>query len=141
MGIRTALLFVSLLVFAAAAPVALPAGPSAARAWKLVWSDGFDGTAVNTVISMRRDDAGFAGKSAPIQIWGTTAGDCDAVWSLPATWNSGNGWRKPRKSVGTRRVQLPAGCHKLVLLCDDISPSQTFFSKLIFTSVQAPIKE
>ncbi len=70
-----------------------------------------------------------------------SAGVTLADWPIPTTWHSGYGWRKPQKSVGTRRVHLPAGRHKLVLLCDEISVVNTFFCKLVFTPVQAPVQE
>jgi hypothetical protein len=67
-----------------------------------------------------------------------SAGTTLLEWTLPTTWDSGAGWRSPQKSLGTQTVQLPAGRHKLVLVCDEITVSFTFFCKLVFTTVAKP---
>jgi len=59
-------------------------------------------------------------------------------WKLPMSWNSGGGWRSPQKSLGTQTARLPAGRHKLVLFCDDITVKFTFFCKLVFTPAAKP---
>ena len=53
-------------------------------------------------------------------------------WRIARSWNSGHGWRQPQKSLGTRRVRLPAGRHKLVLRGDEITVKFTFFCKMVF---------
>lgn len=55
------------------------------------------------------------------------------AWKLPASWNSGAGWRTPQKSVGRQTVKLPAGRHKLILFFDDFNIQFTFFCKLVFS--------
>ena len=55
------------------------------------------------------------------------------AWKLPASWNSGVGWRSPQKSVGKQTVQLPAGRHKLIMFFDGINSQFTFFCKLVFS--------
>ena len=59
-------------------------------------------------------------------------------WRLPTSWNSGAGWRSPQRSLGTRTVRLPAGRHKLVLFCDEVSVKFTFFCKLVFSPAAKP---
>ncbi len=66
-----------------------------------------------------------------------TAGKAMLEWKLATTWNSGTGWRSPQKSLGKQTVRLPAGRHKLVLFCDEISVPFTFFCKAVFTPVAA----
>ncbi len=60
------------------------------------------------------------------------------AWKLPASWNSGAGWRSPQKSVGKQTVQLPAGRHKLIFFFDDFSTQFTFFCKLVFSPAAKP---
>jgi hypothetical protein len=54
------------------------------------------------------------------------------AWKIPKSWNSGVGWRTPQKTLGKQKVRLPAGRHKLVLLCDEISVKFTYFCRLLF---------
>ena len=54
-------------------------------------------------------------------------------WGLPASWNSGAGWRSPQKSLGKQKLRLPAGKHKLILFFDELNAQFTFFCKLVFT--------
>jgi hypothetical protein len=59
-------------------------------------------------------------------------------WQLATTWDSGVGWRNPQKSLGKQKVRLPAGRHKLILFCDEITVRFTFFCKLVFAPVPKP---
>ena len=59
-----------------------------------------------------------------------SAGSALLTWQLPTSWDSGYGWRRPTKSLGTQRVRLPAGRHKLVLVCDEVTVPGTFFCML-----------
>jgi beta-glucanase (GH16 family) len=61
-------------------------------------------------------------------------------WPLATSWNSGAGWRAPQKSLGRQTVRLPAGRHKLVLFCNEVSVKFTFFCKLEFTPAATPEK-
>lgn len=65
-------------------------------------------------------------------------GDKLLEWQLPASWNSGAGWRNPQKAVGRQKVQLPAGRHKLILCFDGIETQFTFFCKLVFSPTAKP---
>ncbi|MEN6548307.1 MAG: family 16 glycosylhydrolase [Armatimonadia bacterium] len=56
-------------------------------------------------------------------------------WKLPASWNSGAGWRTPQTSVGKQTVQLPAGRHKLIMFFDGFNAPFTFFCKLVVSPV------
>ncbi|MGE5532323.1 MAG: hypothetical protein ACM3VW_09430, partial [Bacteroidota bacterium] len=60
------------------------------------------------------------------------------TWKLPMSWNSGAGWRTPQKSLGTQKIQLPAGHHKLIMFVDGINSQFTFFCKLVFTPATKP---
>jgi beta-glucanase (GH16 family) len=61
-----------------------------------------------------------------------------AAWKLPASWNSGAGWRSPQKSVGKQTVRLPAGRHKLIFFFDDFNTQFTFFCKLVLSPAAKP---
>jgi hypothetical protein len=64
-----------------------------------------------------------------------SAGRTLSTWQLPISWDSGYGWRRPQKLLGTQKVQLPAGRHKLVLDCKGITVRGTFFCMLEFRAV------
>jgi hypothetical protein len=68
----------------------------------------------------------------------STVGTTLLEWQLATSWNSGAGWRSPQKSLGKQTVRLPAGRHKLVLLCDQVSVKFTFFCKAVFTPAPKP---
>jgi hypothetical protein len=67
-----------------------------------------------------------------------TVGKNLATWRLATSWDSGYGWRAPQKSLGKQTVRLPAGPHKLIMVCDGITVPGTFFCKLVFTPVANP---
>jgi len=77
-------------------------------------------------------------KEGTIRLCVDPADKGSAEWKLPASWNSGTGWRQPQKSVGTQRVNLPAGRHKLIMRFDDIITQFTFFCKLVFREAVGP---
>jgi hypothetical protein len=60
------------------------------------------------------------------------------TWKLPASWNSGAGWRSPQKSLGTQKIKLPAGRHKLIMFVDGINSQFTFFCRLVLTPSAKP---
>ncbi len=86
--------------------------------------------------STKQATAGEADREGTIRLCLGQAGTADRSlleWKLASSWNSGNGWRTPQKSVGKQTVRLPAGRHKLIMRFDDITTQFTFFCKLVFS--------
>ncbi len=86
---------------------------------------------------MNRPDFGRKGQDFSDTPDGVVQLDVDKVkvaeWKLPAAWDSGYGFRNPRKSIGKQRVTLPAGEHQLVVRFERIKSPNTYFGGFVFT--------